>query len=236
MSLDRPYVIGVAGGSGSGKTTVIRKLVQSAGTENTSVIQHDWYYKDHSHLDLEDRAKLNYDHPHSLETSLLISNLKELITGRSVTCPRYDFSNHKRETESQLVQSREIIIVDGILIFRDEELRDLMDIKVFVDTDCDLRFIRRLSRDMSERGRSLESVIDQYLTTVKPMHDLFVETSKRYADIIIPRGGENSAAINLLIAQVESILNRKEGRHTQLNYTQWDHQKDGCIVCKPPES
>ncbi|MBU2645140.1 uridine kinase [bacterium] len=200
------FVIGVAGGSGSGKTTVIRTLADKIGPQNVIVVQHDWYYNHNPHLSFEERALLNYDHPDSLETCLLISHLSELIQGRPVTAPLYDFSNHLRKKETQLVKPRRIIIIDGILIFREAALRELMDLKVFVDADSDHRFIRRMERDIKERGRLLESVVKQYLETVKPMHDLFVENSKRYADIIIPHGGRNSVAINLLIAKLESVL------------------------------
>ncbi len=203
----QPYVIGVGGGSGSGKTTVVNEIIKSAGQENVVVVQHDWYYISQPSLSFEERAKLNYDHPNSLETTLLISQLKELIANRPVTCPVYDYSKHLRKDETQLVEPRSIIIVDGILIFRDEALRDLMNLKVFVDADSDLRFIRRMERDISERGRTRESIVDQYLSTVKPMHDLFVESSKRYADIIIPYGGRNRVAIKLLTAQIISVLN-----------------------------
>lgn len=200
------YVIGVAGGSGSGKTTVISKLTDIIGQQDVIVVQHDWYYKNTPHLSFDERAMLNYDHPDSLETELLVTHLSELINGRPVMAPLYDYSNHLRKTDSQLVKPRRIVIVDGILIFREEALRELMDLKIFVDADSDHRFIRRMERDIVERGRSRESVVKQYLETVKPMHDLFVENSKRYADIIIPHGGRNSVAINLVIAKIESVL------------------------------
>ncbi len=199
-------MIGVAGGSGSGKTTVINKLIENIGSQNIVVIQHDWYYKYNPHLSFDERALLNYDHPDSLETDLIISHTSELIQGRPVTVPIYDFSNHLRTDETQLVQPRPIIIVDGILIFREAMLRDLMDLKIFVDADSDHRFIRRMERDIKERGRSRDSVVKQYLESVKPMHDLFVENSKHYADIIIPHGGKNPVAINLLIAKIDSVL------------------------------
>lgn len=206
MNNPEPYVIGIAGGSGSGKTTVIRKILEKINAENAIILQHDWYYKDNPHLSLHDRSQLNYDHPEALETSLLIAHVKELVAGRPVTAPQYDFSKHLRKKDTQLIRPEKILIVDGILIFRDEELRNLMDMKIFVDADSDHRFIRRMERDIKERGRSRESVVSQYLQTVKPMHDLFVEPSKRYADIIIPHGGQNSVAINLFIAKIESVL------------------------------
>lgn len=208
MSARKPYVIGIAGGSGSGKTTVIRKILEKVSKENAIILQHDWYYKDNPHLSFDERAELNYDHPDSLETSLLISHLKEIVAGRPITAPQYDFSKHLRRKETRLIKPEKVIIVDGILILHDEELRELMNLKIFVDTDSDLRFIRRMERDILSRGRTRESVVHQYLHTVKPMHDLFVETSKRYADIIIPHGGQNSVAINLFIAKIESVLAR----------------------------
>ncbi len=211
MDEQKSYVIGIAGGSGSGKTTVINKIMEKVGEENVVVLQHDWYYKHNPHLSFEERASLNYDHPEALETTLIITHLKELVEGRPVTAPQYDFSNHLRKDETHLIKPTGIIIVDGILIFRDEALRDLMDLKIFVDADSDHRFIRRMERDIKDRGRTRESVVKQYLETVKPMHDLFVETSKRYADIIIPHGGKNKVAINLFISKIESVLAEAAG-------------------------
>ncbi len=205
------YVLGVAGGSGSGKTTVIKKILEKVGGENAIIVQHDWYYKHNPNLSFSQRSQLNYDHPDALETSLMISHLTDLINGKETMVPQYDFSNHLRTSEMQRIKPHEIIIVDGILIFTDEELRKLMDLKIFVDADSDHRFIRRMERDIKERGRTRESVVNQYLETVKPMHDLFVESSKRYADIIIPHGGKNSVAINLFIAKIESVLAEKRG-------------------------
>ena len=206
--MNRPdsYVIGIAGGSGSGKTTVINKIFEKISEENATIFQHDWYYRHNVHLSFGERSQLNYDHPVALETSLLIAHLKEIVAGRAITAPQYDFSTHLRKDKTQLIKPARIIIVDGILIFSDEALRQLMDLKIYVDADSDHRFIRRMERDIKERGRTRESVVGQYLRTVKPMHDQFVETSKRYADIIIPNGGMNSVAINLLIAQIESVL------------------------------
>lgn len=209
MNLKQPYVIGIAGGSGSGKTTVIKRIVEKIGSDDVVIVQHDWYYKHFPNLTFEERTGLNYDHPEALETTLLITHLKELIDGRPITAPQHDFSNFLRKEETRLIKPRGIIIVDGILIFQDEELRALMDLKIYVDADSDLRFIRRMERDIKERGRTRESVVKQYLETVKPMHDLFVETSKRYADIIIPHGGKNSVAINLVIAKIKAVLAEK---------------------------
>jgi len=207
----RPIVIGVAGGTGSGKTTVVNKIVDNLGDNAVSFIQHDFYYKDHPELSLEDRGALNYDHPDSLETSLLVAHLEQLRDGRTVEAPRYDFSLHARKTETQAVEPRRAIILEGILILVDQALRDLMDIKIFVDTDPDVRFIRRLRRDLEERGRTLESVIDQYERTVRPMHLKFVEPSKRYADIIIPEGGSNTVGVDMLLTKVRAIVSSGNG-------------------------
>lgn len=207
----QPFIIGVAGGSGSGKTTVVRNLLELVGENSATKILHDSYYRDQSHLEMSERVKTNYDHPDSLETTLLIDHLKQLKAGRTVEVPTYDFVNHTRAKTTQQADPKKVILVEGILIFEPAELRQNMDLKVFVDTDGDLRFIRRLQRDTTERGRSVESVIDQYLTTVRPMHLEFVEPSKRYADIIIPEGGENMMALDLLKAKVEAVV--KETPH-----------------------
>jgi uridine kinase len=202
----RPIIIGVAGGSGSGKTTVVRAITRSLGSDQVAVIHHDSYYRDTSHLTPEERRQINYDHPDSLETSLLVQHLAELRQGRAVAVPVYDFAEHSRLERRELVEPRKVIIVDGLLILWDRELRELMDIKVYVDTDADLRFIRRLERDISERGRSAESVIRQYTHTVRPMHLEFVEPSKRYADIILPEGGHNLVAVDMLVTKVRAVL------------------------------
>jgi len=201
-------VIGVAGGSGSGKTTVVRRIVESIGDGEVIVLEHDRYYRDRGDLRLEERAALNYDHPDSLETDLLVSHLETLRAGRSVDVPMYDFARYAREESTETVAPRRAVIVEGILIYTDAALRRLMDVKVFVDTDDDTRFIRRLQRDISERGRTVQSVIDQYLSTVKPMHLEFVEPSKRYADIIIPQGGHNAVAIDMLMTLIRSLTAR----------------------------
>jgi uridine kinase len=203
-----PIVIGVAGGSGSGKTTVVRQIVESLGPEQVIVLEHDRYYRDRNDLRLEERAALNYDHPDSLETDLLVAHLHELRAGRPVELPVYDFARFQRKTMCETLSPRRAIIVEGILIFTDAELRRLMDVKVFVDTDADTRFIRRLQRDISERGRTVQSVIDQYLGTVKPMHLDFVEPSKRYADIIVPQGGHNAVAIDMLLTLIRGLAAR----------------------------
>lgn len=198
-------VIGVAGGSGSGKTTVVRHIVDSLGPDDVAVLDHDRYYRDRGDLRLAERAALNYDHPDALETDLLVRHVRDLRAGRAVEVPRYDFALHARLPETETVAPRRAVIVEGILVFTDPALRQLMDIKVFVDTDADTRFIRRLVRDVADRGRTMASVIDQYQGTVKPMHLEFVEPSKRYADIIIPLGGHNTVAVDLLLTLVRSV-------------------------------
>jgi len=203
-----PIVIGVAGGSGSGKTTVVRKIVESIGLEQVTVLDHDRYYRDRNELRLEERASLNYDHPHALETDLMVTHVRELKAGNTVAVPQYDFTRHARLAQTDTFQPHRALIVEGILVFTDAALRDLMDIKVFVDTDSDTRFIRRLRRDVAERGRTMESVIDQYQSTVKPMHLEFVEPSKRYADVIVPLGGHNTVAVDLLLTLIRSVAGR----------------------------
>jgi uridine kinase len=202
----RPIILGVAGGSGSGKTTVVSSIVRSLGAGEVSVIHHDSYYRDTSHLSLAERREINYDHPDSLESALLVEHLRELREGRPAAIPVYDFSEHMRMPQREHVLPRKVIIVDGLLILWDVQLRSMMDIKVFVDTDADIRFIRRLERDIRERGRSAESVIVQYLRTVRPMHLEFVEPSKRYADVILPKGGHNLVAVDMLVTKVRSVL------------------------------
>jgi uridine kinase len=200
-----PIVIGVAGGSGSGKTTVVRRIVDALGDAQVTVLEHDRYYRDRNDLRLEERAALNYDHPDSLETDLMVRHLHELRAGRPVEVPLYDFARYVRHGTTETVTARRAIIVEGILIYTDAPLRALMDVKVFVDTDDDTRFIRRLQRDIAERGRTVQSVIDQYLGTVKPMHLEFVEPSKRYADIIVPQGGHNAVAIDMLLTLIRGL-------------------------------
>ena len=200
-----PIVIGVAGGSGSGKTTVVRRIVEALGDVRVTVLEHDRYYRDRNDLRLEERASLNYDHPDSLETDLMVAHVKALRAGKSVEVPVYDFSRYARLDATETVRPGRAIIVEGILIYTDAALRALMDVKVFVDTDDDTRFIRRLQRDITERGRTVQSVIDQYLGTVKPMHLEFVEPSKRYADVIVPLGGHNTVAIDMLLTLIRSM-------------------------------
>jgi uridine kinase len=203
-----PVVIGVGGGSGSGKTTVVRRIVESLPEDRVTVLEHDRYYRDRSDLRLEERAALNYDHPDALETDLMVEHIAQLRAGRPVEVPVYDFARYTRKAATDCVEPRSAIIVEGILIYTDARLRELMDIKVFVDADADTRFIRRLRRDVADRGRTMESVIEQYLNTVKPMHLEFVEPSKRYADIIIPIGGHNPVAIDMMLSMIRSLASR----------------------------
>ena len=201
-------VIGIAGGSGSGKTTVAQSILQRVGPEHISFLQHDAYYKDLSGLPPVQRAEVNFDHPNSLETELLTRHILQLKSGSPVEVPIYNFATHSRTEKTYTVQPRGVILVEGILIFTEASLRDLFNVKIFVDTDPDLRFIRRLERDISERGRTLDTVVKQYLSTVRPMHLEFVEPSKRYADIIIPEGGFNAAALDMVVARIETMLNK----------------------------
>lgn len=206
MSEKKPVVFGVAGGTASGKTTVARTILTAVGQSQIAYLPHDAYYKDRPDLSFAERAAVNYDHPNSLETKLLIRHIRQLLDGQSVHVPVYDFTRHHRTAETVLVSSCPIILVDGILIFTRRKLRELMDIKLFVDTDADVRFIRRLQRDMQERGRSLDSVITQYLETVRPMHIKFVEPSKRFADVILPNGGMNEVATAMVVARLQALL------------------------------
>jgi uridine kinase len=201
-----PVIIGVAGGTGSGKTTVARAILDRAGTSQISLIQHDAYYRDLSELPLAQRAIFNFDHPDALDNDLLIAHLKALKAGRAIQMPIYDFTTHTRTRQTRSVGPNPVILLEGILIFADDALRPLMDVKIYVDTQADIRFIRRLQRDIAERGRTMESVVHQYLATVRPMHEQFVEPSKRYADIIIPEGGFNEVAIDLIAARIKSLL------------------------------
>ncbi len=205
-----PVVIGVAGGTGSGKTTVAHEILRRAGTNQISLIQHDAYYKDLGALPPAQRAMQNFDHPDALDNQLLIAHLQELKAGRAVEIPVYDFTTHSRTTETRRVEPHRILLLEGILIFADAALRRLMDVKIYVDTDPDIRFIRRLERDIAERGRTMASVIRQYLGTVRPMHQEFVEPSKRYADVIIPEGGFNEVAMEMVAARIRSLLEAGE--------------------------
>ena len=201
-----PLVIGIAGGTGSGKTTVANVILKRVGANRISFLPHDAYYRNLTGLSLQERSKINYDHPDSLETDLLVKHILQLKDWQSIHVPVYDFSTHSRTSQTVLVEPRLVILVEGILIFNEPALRDLFDVKIYVDTDADIRFIRRLQRDIHERGRTTESVIHQYLSTVRPMHLEFVEPSKRYADVIIPEGGWNSVALDMVTARIEALL------------------------------
>lgn len=202
----KPIVFGVAGGTSSGKTTIARAILDAVGASQIAYLPHDAYYADRSDLSFEERTRLNYDHPNSLETKLLVKHIQRLLHGKPVYVPVYDFTEHRRTEETVLVEPSPIILVDGILIFTKRKLRELMDIKVYVDTDADVRFIRRLARDVQERGRTPESVVQQYLETVRPMHLKFVEPSKRHADVIIPGGGYNRVAMGMVVSQLHAML------------------------------
>lgn len=206
MGHETPLVIGIAGGSGSGKTTVAQVILQRVGPDRIAFIQHDAYYKDLSGLPPAQRAEVNFDHPNSLETELMIAQVTQLKNGESVEVPIYDFATHSRTAQTYTVKPRGVILIEGILIFVEPALRNLCDLKIYVDTDSDIRFIRRLQRDISERGRTADSVVKQYMSTVRPMHLEFVEQSKRYADVIIPEGGLNAPALDMVVARIESLL------------------------------
>ena len=208
--MTKPLVIGVAGGTGAGKTTVAQAILDRVGCERVAFLQHDAYYRDLSHLPMEERRKVNFDHPDALENELLVSHLTMLKAGKPVDLPVYDFVTYTRLARTYRVDPKGVILVEGLLLFADPQLRDLMDIKVYVDADADLRLVRRLNRDIHERGRSYDSVIAQYLSTVRPMHLEFIEPSKRYADVIIPRGGFNEVALDMVIARVEKLLAAQE--------------------------
>ena len=201
-----PLIIGIAGGTGSGKTTVARVILERVGAERIAFLPHDAYYRDLKHLPLAERARTNFDHPDSLESELMIRHLEALKTWQPINLPKYDFTRHVRTEQVVRITPRRVIVVEGILIFVEKSLRELFDVKIFVDTDADIRFIRRLQRDIIERGRTVESVIEQYYATVRPMHLDFVEPSKRYADVIIPEGGMNIVALDMVIARIEELL------------------------------
>ncbi len=205
--MDKVMVIGIAGGTGSGKTTITKKMIQHFGSD-VSVIHHDNYYKAHHDMSYEERSKLNYDHPDSFDTDMLVEAVKELKRGHSVVCPVYDYTVHDRSDKTVTVNPAKVVIVEGILIFSCKELCRQMDIKIYVDTDADVRILRRIMRDVRDRGRSLDSVVNQYLSTVKPMHEQFVEPSKRNADIIIPEGGHNLVAMEMVMERVRAHLQR----------------------------
>lgn len=206
MNHKRPVVIGIAGGSGSGKTSVTNAIYEVYKEHAVVVIEQDYYYKNQSHLAFEERLKTNYDHPLAFDTDLLIEHIHQLLDRKAIEKPVYDYALHTRAKESIVIEPQDVIILEGILVLEDKRLRDLMDIKLFVDTDSDLRIIRRILRDINERARSIESVVEQYLSVVRPMHNQFIEPTKRYADIIIPEGGQNQVAIDLMVTKIKTIL------------------------------
>jgi uridine kinase len=205
----KPVVIGVAGGSGSGKTSVTKAIYDSFKSQSILMIEQDYYYKDQSNLPMEERLKTNYDHPLAFDNDLLIQHIEKLLRHEAIEKPVYDYAIHTRSSEVIHVEPKDVIILEGILILEDERLRNLMDIKLYVDTDADLRIIRRLLRDIKERGRSMDSVIEQYVNVVRPMHNQFIEPTKRYADVIIPEGGHNHVAIDLMVTKIQTILEQK---------------------------
>jgi uridine kinase len=210
-------VVGIAGGTGSGKTTLADLILRRMGPDRIGYLPHDAYYREQRDLPLEERAKVNYDHPDSLETELLIKHIQALMQGQAIDMPVYDFTIHNRKAETVRVEPRPVILVEGILIFVEKQLRDLFEMKIYVDTDADIRFIRRLTRDMGERDRTLNSVVDQYLSTVRPMHMEFVEASKRYADIIVPQGGMNPVALEMVIARLQTLMSGEIDVDSQRN-------------------
>ena len=207
--MTKPIVIGVAGGSGSGKTSVTKAIYEKFKGHSIMILEQDYYYKDQSHLPFEERLKTNYDHPLAFDNDLLLEHINKLIQYEAIEKPVYDYAMHTRSGEVIHVEPKDVIILEGILVLEDERLRDIMDIKLFVDTDADLRIIRRLMRDIKERGRSIDSVIEQYTSVVRPMHNQFIEPTKRYADIIIPEGGHNHVAIDLIGTKIQTILEQK---------------------------
>lgn len=202
-------VLGIAGGSGSGKTTLMKNLVQIFG-ENVTVLSHDNYYKRHDEMTYEERCLINYDEPAAFENDLMVEHLRLLKSGQSIQCPVYDYTVHNRSSETTLVVPKRVIIVEGILIFADEQLRELMDIRIFVDTDADIRLCRRIKRDVNKRGRTLESVLMQYQQTVKPMHEKYVEPSKRFANLVVPEGGKNFVALDMIVDRIRRHLSQSE--------------------------
>jgi uridine kinase len=208
--MSRPVVIGVAGGTGSGKTTVAREIYRTLEDQSILILEQDSYYRDQSSLSIEDRSKTNYDHPFAIDNDLLLKHIDQLLNYQSIQKPVYDFTQHTRSKETCVVEPKNVIIIEGILILEDERLRSLMDIKLFVDTASDVRIIRRMMRDMKERGRSFDSIVNQYLSVVRPMHEQFVEPTKKYADLIIPEGGENQVAIDLMVTKINTILRNHE--------------------------
>lgn len=207
--MNGPTIIGIAGGSGSGKTTVTNEIMKNLEGYSVALLAQDYYYKDQSHLTFEERLETNYDHPFAFDNDLLISNLQDLRRGKVVNVPTYDYTNHTRSSETITFEPKDVIIVEGIFTLENKTLRDLMDVKIYVDTDADLRILRRLIRDTEERGRSMESVINQYLNVVRPMHNQFIEPTKKYADIIIPEGGSNKVAIDIMTTKIQTLVSKQ---------------------------
>jgi uridine kinase len=205
----KPLIIGIAGGTGSGKTTVARKIANALPDASVAFLDMDGYYRDFSHLPMEERRKINWDHPETFDLDLFVSHLERLGRGEPIDKPMYDFATHVRSPRTERITSADVVVVDGILLFADERVRALCDVKVFVDADPDIRLVRRIQRDMSERDRPLEEILQQYLTTVRPMHQQFVEPGKRYADIIVPRGGQNVVAIEMILTTIQRRLDAR---------------------------
>ncbi|MEL7647244.1 MAG: uridine kinase [Sedimentibacter sp.] len=210
--MKKPIFIGICGGSGSGKTTIVNKIYSAVPEKSIAILEHDSYYKDQSSMSYEQRCRTNYDHPFAFDTDLFVEHIKELKEGKTINKPIYDYGIHNRKQETIDVDPKEIIIVEGLLVFYEERIRDLLDIKIYVDTDADIRILRRIIRDINERSRSLESVINQYMDTVRPAHEQFIEPSKKYADIIVTEGGNNLVAIDLMVTKIKSLLNKEQGK------------------------
>ncbi|GAB1611403.1 MULTISPECIES: uridine kinase [Mammaliicoccus] len=204
--MGKTTIIGIAGGSGSGKTSVTSEIMKDLDGYSVALIEQDYYYKDQSHMSFEDRLKTNYDHPFAFDNERLVNDLKNLKEGNVIEVPTYDYSNHTRSDKTIRFEPKDVIILEGIFALENEDLRDLMDVKIYVDTDADLRILRRLTRDIKERGRTMDSVIDQYLSVVRPMHIQFIEPTKKYADIIIPEGGSNKVAIDIMTTKIQSLV------------------------------
>lgn len=208
--MKKPIFIGISGGSGSGKTTIVNRIYSEVPEKSISIIEHDAYYKDQSHITYDERCKTNYDHPFAFDTDLFVEHIKDLKNGQIIEKPIYDYEIHNRKKEKIIIEPKEIIIVEGLLVFYEERIRDLLDIKIFVDTDADIRIMRRIMRDMKDRGRSLDSIIAQYINTVRPAHEQFIEPSKKYADIIVTEGGNNLVAVDLMVTKIKSLLDNNK--------------------------